>query len=511
MKLKQLLATIAISAITAFAVVWTYGKYVKNENMYAGQQNGAIPSNYKLTGLTENNIPTGAIDFTQPAAAALPTVVHIKTKTNARQVSNNLPRSQRPSNPFSDLFDDDVFSQFFGRGNNGGYVPEQKASGSGVIISADGYIVTNNHVVENADEMTVTMSNKKSYTAKVIGRDPAYDLAVIKIDAGSLPFILYGNSDDLKIGQWVLALGYPLNLETTVTAGIVSAKSRSLGLNKSTKTNSAVESFIQTDAAVNQGNSGGALINTDGVLVGINSAIASPTGYYSGYSYAIPVNIVKKVVNDLIKYGNVQRGYLGVSTANTYDIPEDQKAKMGLTFNGDGLVITSVATGSAAADAGLKKGDIIKSVNGISVTLPSELQELVTRYKPADKVTVIYSRNGKDNTISATLKNNIGTFDIVKLENVLLLKLGADFANLDNKKAKEFGVGGGVIVKKLNDGALKDQTRMRDGFVIVKVNDKEVKNVDEMEKAIGGSKSITISGFYPGYDALYDYPISLEE
>ena len=218
MKLKQLLATIAISAVTAFAVVWTYGKYVKNENMYAGQQNGAIPSNYKLTGLTENNIPTGAIDFTQPAAAALPTVVHIKTKTNAKQVSNNLPRSQRPSNPFSDLFDDDVFSQFFGRGNNGGgYVPEQRASGSGVIISADGFIVTNNHVVENADELTVTLNNKKSYTAKVIGRDPAYDLAVIKIDAGSLPFILYGNSDDLKIGQWVLALGYPLNLETTVT------------------------------------------------------------------------------------------------------------------------------------------------------------------------------------------------------------------------------------------------------------------------------------------------------
>ena len=282
-------------------------------------------------------------------------------------------------------------------------------------------------------------------------------------------------------------------------------------MNKSTKTNSAVESFIQTDAAVNQGNSGGALINTDGVLIGINSAIASPTGYYSGYSYAIPVNIVKKVVNDLIKYGNVQRGYLGVSTANTYDIPEDQKEKMGLSFNGDGLVITSVAAGSAAADAGLKKGDIIKSVNGTSVTLPSELQELVTRYKPADKISVLYSRNGKDNTLSATLKNNIGTFDVVKQENALLLKLGADFANLDNKKAKEFGVAGGVIVKKLNDGALKDQTRMRDGFVIVKVNDQEVKNVDELEKAIGGLKSITISGFYPGYDALYDYPISLEE
>ena len=176
-------------------------------------------------------------------------------------------------------------------------------------------------MVENADELTVTLSNKKTYSAKVVGRDPAYDLAVIKVDATGLPFLLYGNSGDVKIGQWVLALGYPLNLETTVTAGIVSAKSRSLGLNKSTKTNSAVESFIQTDAAVNQGNSGGALINTSGELVGINSAIASPTGYYSGYSYAIPVNIVKKVVDDLIKYGNVQRGFLGVSTFNTYDQP----------------------------------------------------------------------------------------------------------------------------------------------------------------------------------------------
>ena len=197
--------------------------------------------------------------------------------------------------------------------------------------------------MENADELTVTMSNKKSYKAKVIGTDPAYDLAVIKIDAADLPFLLYGNSDDVKIGQWVLALGYPLNLETTVTAGIVSAKSRSLGLNKGTKNNSAVESFIQTDAAVNQGNSGGALINTNGVLIGINSAIASPTGYYSGYSYAIPVNIVKKVVDDIIKYGNVQRGFLGVSTVNTNDIPEEQKEKMNLIYNGDGLVITDVA------------------------------------------------------------------------------------------------------------------------------------------------------------------------
>ncbi len=509
MKLKQVLATVAISAATALGVVWGYGKFVNNNNTYAGQPIGSVPSNYKFAGLNDNNLPPGAVDFTQPAAAALPAVVHIKTKTNAKQVSNNLPKTQRPANPFGDLFDDDLFNQFFGRGN--GYVPEQRASGSGVIISEDGYIVTNNHVVDGADELTVTLNNKKSYTAKVIGTDPAYDLAVIKIDAKALPFLLYGNSDDVKIGQWVLAIGYPLNLETTVTAGIISAKARTLNLNKGTKTNSAVESFIQTDAAVNQGNSGGALVNSNGALIGINSAIASPTGYYSGYSYAIPVNIVKKVVDDMIKYGNVQRGFLGVSTANTNDIPEEQKQKMNLNFTGDGLVITDVASSSAALEAGLKKGDIIKSINGTVVTLPSELQELVTRYKPSDKISILYSRNGKEFTTAATLKNKIGTFEIVKLDKTALPKLGADFTNLDAKKAKEFGVPGGIVVKKINDGALKDQTRMRDGFIIVKVNDKDVKNTEELAKAIGDSKAVTISGFYPGYDSLYDYSISLDE
>lgn len=508
MKLKQVLFTVIISALTAFGVTWGYSTYVKTTNTFAGQEKGVVPSNYKLTGLNNNNnTPPGALDFTVPAAVALPTVVHIKTKTNAKQVSNNLPKTK---SPFSDLFDDDMLQQFFGKGGSNGYQPQQMASGSGVIISQDGFIVTNNHVVENADELTVTLNNKRSYTAKVVGRDPAYDLAVIKIDATGLPFLLYGNSDDVKIGQWVLALGYPLNLETTVTAGIVSAKSRSLGLNKGTKINSAVESFIQTDAAVNQGNSGGALINTNGELIGINSAIASPTGYYSGYSYAIPVNLVKKVVGDLIKYGNVQRGFLGVATFNTYDFPESEKAKLDFKYAGDGLVITNVSTGSAAEAAGLKKGDIIKSVNGVNLTLVSELQELVSRYKPGDKITVVYNRDNKDMTATATLKNNAGTFEIVKQQNTILSKLGGDFSNLDPKKAKESGVPGGVVVKKIIEGALSDQTRMRDGFIIVKVNDQPIKNVDDFTKALGNSKTFTISGFYPGYDVLYDYNITLD-
>lgn len=513
MKFKQVFFTVVISAVTAFGVMWGYQTHLKNSNTFGGQENGVVPANYKFTGLHDNdNTPPGAIDFTAPAASALPTVVHIKTKTNAKQVSNNLPKTQRPRNPFGDLFDDDMLEQFFGGRGSRGYVPEQRASGSGVIISADGYIVTNNHVVENADVLDVTLSNKKSYKAKVIGTDPAYDLAVIKIEAAGLPFLLYGNSDEVKIGQWVLALGYPLNLEATVTAGIVSAKARSLGLNKGTANNTAVESFIQTDAAVNQGNSGGPLVNTGGMLVGINSAIASQTGFYSGYSYAIPVNIVKKVVDDLIKYGNVQRGYLGVATANTNDIPEEAKTKMNLQYEGDGLVITEVIPSSAAIEAGLKKGDIIKSVNGTEVTLPSELQELVTRYKPSDKITVVYSRGGVDKTAIATLKNRAGNFDILKEENASLLKLGAEFATLDPKKAKDYGLPGGVTVKKIAaDGALSDQTKMRDGFIIVKVNDTDVKNMEEFTKALANSKTITISGFYPGSDGLYDYPITLED
>ncbi len=510
MKMKQILATIAISAVTAFVVMWGYGKMLKKMNTYAGQEAGVVPSNYKFAGFSDGSpTPGSAVDFTAPAAIGTPAVVHIKTKTNAKQINNNLPKKQMPRNPFSDFFNDDAWDQLFGQQNR--IVPEQRASGSGVIISEDGYIVTNNHVVANADELTVTLSNKKTYKAKLIGTDPSYDLAVIKIEAAGLPFLLYGNSDDLKIGQWVLAIGYPLNLETTVTAGIVSAKARSLGLNKdaSGKAGTGVESFIQTDAAVNMGNSGGALINTDAKLIGINSAIASPTGYYSGYSYAIPVNIVKKVVDDLIKYGNVQRGYLGVTTANSGDIPEEEAKRIGLSINGEGLVITEVLSGSAASESGLKRGDIVKKINGLEVTLPSELQENVTKLKPGDKVTIVYSRNGKEYSTTATLKNKAGNFDLVK-DNGLIQNLGADLANLDSKKAKDYGITGGVIVKKINAGALNDQTRMKDGFVILKVNDKDVKSVEELKQAIGTNKDITISGFYPGYEGIYEYPINLD-
>src|ERR1700692_961024 len=269
MKLKQVAGIVFISAVTTLGSLWGYNHFNQTGTYFYAQDSSKVQSNYaKFFG---NEKSVGPADFVDAASAAIPATVHIKTKT-VRPVSNNLPKK----NPFSDLFGIDP-NDFFGDRSHS--LPEM-GSGSGVIISEDGYIVTNNHVVDGADEVTVTLSNKKSFKAKVVATDPSTDLAVVKVEAKGLPFLLYGNSDDVKVGQWVLAIGYPLSLETTVTAGIVSAKGRSIGLNKGTKTSAPVESYIQTDAAVNQGNSGGALVNTDGQLIGINAAIASPTGYY---------------------------------------------------------------------------------------------------------------------------------------------------------------------------------------------------------------------------------------
>jgi serine protease Do len=508
MNIKNTLTTVLISGLTTLGVIFTNNKiHSNNPNM---QDAFTMPANYKYAGLngTTGN-PDIQMDFTSAASAAIPTVVHIKTTTNPKLASNNLPKQK---SPFSDLFgDDDLFNQFFGNGGQMRQMP-QMASGSGVIISEDGYIVTNNHVVAGADEVKVTLSNRKIYTAKVIGSDPSYDLAVIKVEAKGLPFMLYGNSDDVKIGQWVLAIGYPLTLDATITAGIVSAKARTLGLNKdkSGDRSMAVESFIQTDAAVNQGNSGGALINTSGQLIGINSAIASPTGYYSGYSYAIPVNIVRKVINDLIKYGNVQRGFLGARFVDANNLTDDQKNKENIPLSADGIYITETTTTGAAAAAGIKKGDILRKIENADITTGSELQEQLSRFKPGDKVNVTYERGGKTYTVPVTLKNSAGNFDIVKAD-AMIDKLGAELVTLNAAKAREYNLTGGVLVKKINDGVINNQTRMRDGFIITKANGKTVKSVEDLRNAIGTSKQVTIEGIYPGYEEPFEYPLQLEE
>ncbi|GAC1438752.1 MAG: trypsin-like peptidase domain-containing protein [Sediminibacterium sp.] len=507
MNFRNILAVVAISASTAVLSVWGYGKY--NNYQQAGlQEAGKLPVNY--AGFFGNNNTGGSpVDFTPAATTATPAVVHIKTKTKAKQVSNRQMQHQR--NPFSDLFGDD-FGDFFGGPR---VIPEQAASGSGVLITEDGYIVTNNHVVDGADEINVTLANKKSYKARVIGTDASSDLAVIKIDGKGLPYLVYGNSDESKLGQWVLAIGYPLNLDVTVTAGIVSAKSRSIGINNRQSQN-PVESFIQTDAAVNPGNSGGALVNTNGELIGINSAIASPTGSYAGYSYAIPVNIVKKIVTDIVKFGTVQRAYIGINYPSLENMNDEEKKSLekeiGVPFKeGEGVFITGVPEGGAAAAAGLKKGDIVTKINGSAINNGPELQERVAGFKPGDKITLSYIRNGKENTASLTLKNRSGNTDMVKVTG-LLDKLGAELVDVDAKTAKANQIQGGVVVKRINDGLLK-KTRMQEGFIITSVNDQEIKNVAELDKilSINRGRKVKIEGIYPGFESTYPYPLDLSD
>ncbi len=499
MKLKSILLVVVISAATAVLSVWGYGKWLQNSGT-STEETGKLPVNYAGF-FDKNTSPAGPVDFTAAATAATPAVVHIKTHTKARQVSNNLPKQK---NPFSDLFgDDDPFSDFFG-GPHSGVIPEQRASGSGVLISADGYIVTNNHVVDGADEITVTTTTRKTYKGTVVATDPNSDIAVLKIEGNDFPYLAYGNSDDAKLGQWVLAVGYPLNLDVTVTAGIISAKARSIGINRGDR---PIESFIQTDAAVNPGNSGGALINTNGELIGINSAIASPTGSYAGYSYAIPVNIVKKIVSDLMKFGAVQRAYLGINYPSD-NIPDDKKREMGIK-DGNGVYVLDVAADGAAKEAGVQKGDFITKINGSPVTSGPELQEQVARYKPGDKISISYERGDKENTVNVTLKNKSGNYAAVKNEGIFD-QIGGELANVDPATAKKNGIDGGVIVKKIGDGLLKN-TRMQEGFVITSVDGQAVNNLDDLKAALNNAAqgTVRLEGIYPGYDGTYGYPLNL--
>ncbi len=499
---KNVLTIVVISGATSIASIWGFGKFMQRET--AGvQEAGKLPVNY--AGFFNNGGNAGpSVDFTPAATSATPAVVHIKTRTKAKQVSNQ----QRQRNPFADMFGDE-FGDFFGGGPR--VIPEQKAGGSGVIITQDGYIVTNNHVINGADEINVTLANKKSFKATVVGADASTDLAVIKIETKGLPYLIYGNSDDAKLGQWVLAIGYPLTLDVTVTAGIVSAKSRQIGVNDR-QSDAAIESFIQTDAAVNPGNSGGALINTNGELIGINSAIASPTGSYAGYSYAIPVNIVKKVVTDIVKFGAVQRAFIGIQYAREgVELSEEDKKNNPGYKEGEGVYVTEVPAGGAAADAGLKKADIVTKLNGVAVTSGPELQEQVSRYKPGDKVSLTYNRSGKENSVSLILKNKAGNTNIVKNDGVLE-KLGAELATVDSKTAAANEIAGGIVVKRINEGLLR-KSRMQEGFIITSINDQPLKNLPDLERAISANKGrkIKVEGIYPGYEGTYAYPLDLTE
>ena len=417
------------------------------------------------------------VDLTYAAEKALPSVVYIKS------VQNSKVQTVEYSDPFEEFFSN-PFGGFFGQGqgNNGRrqrqvQTPKRAAAGSGVIISADGYIVTNNHVVDGADELTVTLNEgQKEYSARIIGADKTTDLALIKIDAKNLPAIVIANSDDVRVGEWVLAVGNPLGLNNTVTAGIISAKARTLGAN-------GVESFIQTDAAINQGNSGGALVNTRGELVGINAMLASPTGSNIGYGFAIPTTIMNKVVEDLKQYGNVQRAMIGIQGTDVKNYVDDEKDKDKEVDLGtmEGIYVAKVVEDGAAEAAGLKEGDVITAVDGQKVTKFGELQGILAKKRPGDKVSLTYLRAKKSHTVSVTLKNEQGNTKVVK--NADLDVLGGSFRAITDAQKEQLNIGYGLEVIKISGGKLKD-AGVPKGFIIQRVNDQSVKSIEDLQSVV---------------------------
>lgn len=450
-------------------------------------------------------VPAQPVDLTYAAEKSLPSVVHILSTKNSK-----VQTVEVENDPFSDFFSDPF--GFFGnpQGNGGKQrrsvrTPKQQGSGSGVIISADGYIVTNNHVVADADELTVTLNDNKEYSARIIGTDKASDLALIKIDGKNLPAITIANSDDIKVGEWVLAVGNPFNLTNTVTAGIVSAKARSLYQN-------GVESFIQTDAAINPGNSGGALVNTRGELIGINAMLYSQTGSFSGYGFAIPTSIMNKVVADLKQYGTVQRALIGIQgqdVKNYVDAKKDKGEDIDLGTM-EGIYVSKVTEESAAEEAGMKEGDVITAIDGKPVNKMAELQEVLAKKRPGDKVSVTYLRDKKKATKTVTLKNEKGNTQVVKKADLDVL--GGNFRAITNAQKEQLNIGYGLEVLKVNSGRLKT-AGITKGFIIQRVNDNAVKTIDDLQNAVKEASTskdpvLYIQGVYPtGKKAYFAVPL----
>ena len=447
----------------------------------------------------------GPVDLTYAAEKALPAVVHIK------YVQNSKITTVEVEDPFSDFFSDPF--GFFGNPGNGEkrkqkvQTPKREASGSGVIISADGYIVTNNHVVDGADELTVTLNDNREFNARIIGTDKTTDLALIKIDGKNLPTLPIGDSEKLKVGEWVIAVGNPFNLNNTVTAGIVSAKARSLYAN-------GVESFIQTDAAINAGNSGGALVNTQGELVGINAMLYSQTGSYSGYGFAIPTTIMNKVVDDLKKYGTVQRAVLSIMGMDVHNYIDQQKSKGKEVDLGsiDGIYVSKVDDGGAAAEAGIVEGDVIVGIDGKKITKMAELNEFLASKRPGDKVRIsfLHEKSKKEKTV--TLKNTQGSTELVKSADLDVL--GANFKEITDAQKKDLEISYGLEIIKINDGVMK-KAGLTKGFIIQKVNEEPVKTLDDLQtivKEASTSKEpvLYIQGIYPTGKKKY-FAVDLNE
>jgi len=482
--LGAVIGTVLVLLIVFLFIKPSPEKKAKSEKTYSEYEslnkgNKKVPSQ-----MASYAMPQSAVDFTEAAEKTVNAVVHIKTEMQVK------------TNTYDDFFG--TFRYYFGNPyQNNTYV----AFGSGVIISPDGYIVTNNHVVEGADRITVTLNNKDEREATIVGTDPTTDLALIKIDEDNLVYLTYGNSDDVKVGEWVLAVGNPFNLTSTVTAGIVSAKARNINILGAA---SSIESFIQTDAAVNRGNSGGALVNTHGELIGINAAIASHTGVYEGYSFAIPVNIVKKVVDDLMKYGEIQRAYIGVQIR---DIDADFANDLGLD-HAQGVYVAGVVDNGGAAEAGIKEGDVILSIDGNETNTLSALMGTVAQHNPGEVVHIEVNRKNKMLDFDVTLKNQNNTTALVKTEDSFYNEmLGASLQKINGDESNDMGIKGGLKIVNIKDGILQ-RGGISKGFIITEINGLEVDSQNSLERAMQSGKNnyVRLKGIYPnGTRVSYEF------
>ncbi|MDR0538564.1 MAG: Do family serine endopeptidase [Tannerellaceae bacterium] len=464
-----LIVAISISAAIATSAYLTikkqaYSPYVTEENSYGFKQ--------PIRMVNYETVAAEHIDFTVAAENAVHAVVHIKSTVERHG------RAQQYVDPF------EYFFGFGGRGYQQRQPQPQIGFGSGVIISSDGYIITNNHVVEHADDIEVTLNDSRKFTAKLIGTDPETDIALLKIDGRNFATIPFGDSDKLKIGEWVLAVGNPFNLTSTVTAGIVSAKGRGTEMYMYGSSNDdrerKIQSYIQTDAAVNRGNSGGALVNTKGELVGINTMIMSETGNYAGYSFAVPISIAGKVVEDLKKHGAVQRAFLGVQIKDVKHVEENRKKTLKVL---EGAYIDSFSSQSAAKTAGMEEGDVIIAVNDSKIRTASDLQEKISRFRPGDKVNVTIDRNGSEKTLKVELRNSQGNTEIVKEHSDAVETLGAAFKEISDKQKRELGISYGIEVAALFNGKLKE-AGISKGFIIMLANDQKINSSQDLEKVV---------------------------
>ncbi|HEY5509605.1 MAG TPA: Do family serine endopeptidase [Prolixibacteraceae bacterium] len=482
--IKKSASYVAFAFLGAILALFLFSQSITEKKTVVVAESKPIQlSSYTPPALPQTQLP----DLTRAAEKSVSAVVHITTKTKSQAYDGG----------------NQLFDFFFGQRGYQQPEPQMRmAAGSGVIISEDGYIVTNNHVVDGAQNIDVILNDSRRFTAKVIGRDPNTDIALVKIDARNLSVLPWGDSEALRLGEWVLAVGNPFNLGTTVTAGIVSAKSRSIGIMSGQM---PMESFIQTDAAVNPGNSGGALVNARGELVGINTAIASQTGSYSGYSFAIPVSIVRKVVEDLSKFGEVQRGLLGVTIKNI----DDELAKKYKFERIEGIYIEETLEDGAARTSGIRKGDVIIGINGTKVNSVSELQEQVGKHRPGDQVVVLIKRDGTEKVFNVTLRNMKGNTSIVKES---FSALGVEFGEISNNDKERLNIDQGVQVLKIMTGKFKN-AGVRPGFIITDVNKISVGNVEDIKRIISQSsdkKPILIEGVYPDGKWAY-YVFNLNE